>query len=140
VTGSTATVHEKRIPIRWRDMDALAHVNNAVYLNYLEEVRDEWLIRILGPGADPFNFVIARVAIDFRRQLRKDDGVVVATCTLAGVGRSSIQTREVLRTPADAVVAEASSVLVSWNRQTDATRPLAAAERAALERDLAPKA
>src|SRR3982751_3811505 len=36
-------MHEKRIEIRWRDVDAYGHVNNAVYLTYLEEVRDEWL-------------------------------------------------------------------------------------------------
>ena len=32
--------HEIRIKIRWRDMDAYGHVNNAVYLTYLEECRD----------------------------------------------------------------------------------------------------
>ena len=35
--GASA-MHEKRIEIRWRDMDAFRHVNNAVYLTYLEEV------------------------------------------------------------------------------------------------------
>jgi acyl-CoA thioester hydrolase len=30
-------VHEKRIEIRWRDLDAAGHVNNAVFLTYLEE-------------------------------------------------------------------------------------------------------
>ena len=34
---------EKRIEIRWRDVDAYQHVNNAVYATYLEECRDEWL-------------------------------------------------------------------------------------------------
>ena len=36
-------VHEKRLEIRWSDLDAFGHVNNAVYLAYLEECRDEWL-------------------------------------------------------------------------------------------------
>jgi len=40
-------VHEKRIEVRWRDVDNYGHVNNAVYLTYLEEVRDEWLARTL---------------------------------------------------------------------------------------------
>ena len=34
-------MHEKQIEIRWRDMDAFKHVNNAVYATYLEECRDE---------------------------------------------------------------------------------------------------
>ena len=41
-------MHEKRIEIRWRDLDAYRHVNNAVYSTYLEECRDEWLERALG--------------------------------------------------------------------------------------------
>ena len=39
--------HEKRIEIRWRDLDALGHVNNAVYATYLEECCDEWAARAL---------------------------------------------------------------------------------------------
>ena len=38
-----ATVHEERIAIRWRDVDNYGHVNNAVYLTYLEEARDAWV-------------------------------------------------------------------------------------------------
>jgi acyl-CoA thioesterase FadM len=33
--------HEKRVEIRWSDVDAYMHVNNAVYATYLEECRDE---------------------------------------------------------------------------------------------------
>ncbi len=40
--------HEKRIEIRWRDVDAYQHVNNAVYATYLEECRDEWVEQALG--------------------------------------------------------------------------------------------
>ena len=29
--------------VRWRDLDSFGHVNNAVYLNYLEEARSEFL-------------------------------------------------------------------------------------------------
>mgnify|MGYP000461611978 CR=1 FL=1 len=36
-------VHEKRIEIRWRDQDAYQHVNQAVYLTYLEETLDDWI-------------------------------------------------------------------------------------------------
>ena len=51
-------------------MDAFGHVNNAVYATYLEECRDEWLDAALGGDGDRWDFVIARVAIDFRRELR----------------------------------------------------------------------
>jgi acyl-CoA thioester hydrolase len=64
--------HEKLIEIRWSDVDAYLHVNNAVYATYLEEGRDAWLEAVLGNSGDPWDFVLARVAIDFRRELRLD--------------------------------------------------------------------
>ena len=36
-------VHESIIPVRWGDMDALGHVNNAVYFRYIEQARVNWL-------------------------------------------------------------------------------------------------
>ena len=66
-------VHEKQIEIRWRDLDAYQHVNNAVYSTYLEECRDEWAEVVLGADGDLWDFVLARVAIDFRRELRLED-------------------------------------------------------------------
>jgi acyl-CoA thioesterase FadM len=35
-------VHAKRIDLRWRDLDAYGHVNQAVYLTFAEEVLDHW--------------------------------------------------------------------------------------------------
>ena len=79
-------MHEKRIEIRWRDVDAYRHVNNAVYATYLEECRDEWVERVLGDVGDPWDYVLARVAIDFRRELTQDDDTVVVRCR-AGADR-----------------------------------------------------
>jgi acyl-CoA thioester hydrolase len=74
-------VHEVRLPLRWRDMDAYGHVNNAVYLNFLEEARDAWVEEVLGPVAeDVWHFVLARVAIDFRSELKQADGEIVRSC------------------------------------------------------------
>ena len=73
---------ERRIPIRYRDTDALGHVNNAVYLTYLEELLLGWLGPVLGD-----DFVSARVELDFRSELRYDDGEVTARASLEAVGR-----------------------------------------------------
>lgn len=127
-------VHEKRIPIRWRDMDAYGHVNNAVFLNYLEEARDEMVRRLFGRGEEEFDYVVARVAIDFRLPLRQDDGEVVARCRVGRVGRSSLRTREEIVTGDGRLAAEAEAVLVAHDRRTGRSRPLTAGERAILER------
>jgi acyl-CoA thioester hydrolase len=126
-------VHEKRIEIRWRDLDAYNHVNNAVYLTYLEEARDEWLELSLGEEGSAWGYVLARVAIDFRRELRQEDDEVVASCTLERLGTSSVTTREELRTSGGELAAEAEAVLVALDRDSGETRPLTDAERAALE-------
>ena len=35
-------LHSMRFPLRWGEMDALGHVNNAQYLRYFEESRIVW--------------------------------------------------------------------------------------------------
>ena len=129
-------MHEKQIEIRWRDQDAYGHVNNAVYLTYLEEVRDEWLERTLGDSGDSWGYVTARVAIDFRRELTQDDDAVVARLWLTRIGTSSVTTREEIVTVGGELAAEAEAVLVARDSDTGRSRPLSDAERAALEREL----
>ena len=128
-----SAVHEKTIEIRWRDMDAIGHVNNAVYLNYLEETRDEWVDLALAGTGSAGDFVIARVAIDFRRELRQSDDSVVVSCKLVRVGRSSIVTQETIRTLSGELAAEAEAVLVARDESTGRSRPLTEDERAKLE-------
>ena len=129
-------MHEKQIEIRWRDQDAYGHVNNAVYLTYLEEVRDEWLERALGETGDAWDYVTARVAIDFRRELTQDDDTVMARVSLTRIGTSSLTTREEIHTAGGELAAQAEAVLVARDRETGRSRPLDDPERAALEREL----
>jgi acyl-CoA thioester hydrolase len=125
-------IHEKRIEIRWRDIDHFGHVNNAVYLTYLEEARDEWVDNAVGESGG-WDFVLARVAIDYRRELTQADDVVIARCALEGLGRSSVRTREELVTLSGELSAEAEAVLVARDRETGRSRPLTPEERTAFE-------
>ena len=125
--------HEKRVEIRWRDVDALGHVNNAVYATYLEECRDEWSVRVLGDVADLWAFVLARVAIDFRQELLQEDDAAVVSATLVRVGGRSFTMREEIRKLDGTLAAEAESVIVARDRESGASRPFTDAERAALE-------
>jgi acyl-CoA thioester hydrolase len=128
---------ERTIPIRWRDMDAYGHVNNAVYLTYLEEVRDAWVQEVLGKVTDTWHFVLARVAIDFEEELTQDDEQVVVRCALASFGRSSVRTREEVVRRDGSVSAVAESVIVPRDPETLRSRPLTRDEREALEREAA---
>jgi acyl-CoA thioester hydrolase len=128
---------ERRIPIRWSDLDAYGHVNNAVYLNYLEEARDAWVEETLGRAGDTWDFVLARVAIDFRQELTQDDREVVVRCRLGSVGRSSVRTVEEIVKLDGTVSAVAESVIVPRDPATGRSRPLSDEERVALEARLA---
>jgi acyl-CoA thioester hydrolase len=124
-------MHEKRIEIRWRDMDAFGHVNNAVFLTYLEECRDELMALSLAGVGEVNDFVLARVAIDYRRPLTQGDDAVVVRCSLEGLGTSSIRTSEEIATVAGDVAAVAQSVMVPLAAEGEGARPLTEAERAA---------
>jgi acyl-CoA thioester hydrolase len=126
-------VIEVPIHIRWRDVDSYGHVNNAVYLTYLEEARDRWAETTL-PGT---NFVIVRVAIDYRQELSLEDEDVVVTCRGTGYGTSSIRTAERVLAKEGWVAAEAASVIVAHDVQAREARPLSQEERARLDEAIA---
>jgi acyl-CoA thioester hydrolase len=130
--------HEKRIEVRWRDLDAYRHVNNAVYATYLEEGRDEWMVRALGDAGDPWDYVLARVAIDFRRELTQDDDAVLVRIRLTRIGTSSLTLHEEIVTLDGSLSAEAEAVLVARDRENGRSRPLTDLERAALAAVLEP--
>ena len=116
-----------KIPIRWRDIDALGHVNNAVYLTYLEELLTAYLSPVLGD-----DWVTARTELDFRREIRLADREVTAEATVERIGTSSVTTRVVLSLPDGEAALEGRVVLVAWDPAKRQSRPLTAAERSAL--------
>ena len=125
--------HEKRIEIRWRDLDALGHVNNAVYATYLEECRDEWAVRVLG-AEDPWEWVMARVAIDFREEVTQADEAVLISVGLVRIGTSSLTLHEEVRKLDGTLAAEAEAVIVARDPASGRSRALTEAERDAFER------
>jgi len=129
-----SAVHEKRIEIRWRDLDAYQHVNQAVYLTYLEETLDDWLRVVLGLGEDEvWHYVAAHVSIDYRNELRLEDRQAIGSVRLERVGTKSVTARAELRAPDGRVAAEADLVIVSRDPETGASQPLTEEERAAFE-------
>ena len=123
---------EVRIPIRWRDVDAYGHVNNAVFLNYLEEARDRLVESLFGGRA--WDFVIARVAIDYRSELSQKDREVVVGCRVTGFGTSSVRTAERVLATDGRLSAESESVIVARDPDTGRSRPLTHEEKAILQR------
>lgn len=127
-------MYEQTVHIRWRDVDNYGHVNNAVYLTYLEECRDRWAKQTLGPD---FDFVIVRIAIDYRRELSLEDDEVKVACWGTGRGNSSIRTAESIVAKAGWEAAESGSVIVAHDADGRRARPFTAQEAALLDEVIA---
>jgi acyl-CoA thioester hydrolase len=126
-------VYEKRIEIRWGDMDGFLHVNNAVYLTYLEEARDEFFTHLL--GHDRVGFMVARhISIDFESGLTQDDDEAVVRLRVARLGTSSVTTSETIEAGADGrLAARAETVMVHCDGRRAASQPFPEEARALLE-------
>lgn len=121
-------VFQHQVSVRWRDTDALGHVNNAVYLTYLEEARDAFYLRALG---DPI-YVVVRLEIDFRAEVRHADRTVRAEIAMERLGTTSLTTRETLRRMDGEVAAEARVITVRWDQNVHAAVPFSDEQRARL--------
>jgi len=67
---------ETPIQVRWRDIDAKNHVNNATIVTYLETARTELWRQRFGGGLD-IPFVVANLEVRYRRQLTIDDEIQI---------------------------------------------------------------
>jgi acyl-CoA thioester hydrolase len=76
--------------------------------------------------------VLARVELDYRREVRIDAGHLVAETRVADVGRSKIELEHRLLLPDETVAAEARAILVAWDGEQRSSRPLTDSERARL--------
>lgn len=85
-------VFESRMTIRWGDMDALGHVNNAVYFRYFESLRVDWLAvsgrPLKSEGMGP---VVVNSFCNFLRQVAYP-GALLGRLYVGQQGRSSMET------------------------------------------------
>lgn len=122
------------VPVRWVDLDFLGHVNNAVFLNYLEEARDRLLEGCLGEAFA--NVVIARIEIDYRHEIAKGVTRVQVSAAVESIGTSSITTVEQIRLPEGTLCSQSRTVNVVRAVDGSGGRALSDVERAALEAHL----
>ena len=121
------------IPLRWRDMDMLGHLNQSVYHELLEEARGALLVSLAeGRGQVHHTYVLARVELDYRAEVRKDHGSVDVVVRVGRVGSKSVTLEHDVLRADGTLAASGRSVLVGWDAQQRTARELDADERAAL--------
>jgi acyl-CoA thioester hydrolase len=121
------------IDARWRDLDALGHVNNAVYLSYFEHARMGYIRALLGdvpmmdnrtPLPKDFQVILADVRVSFRSPALLSDALTVSIW-VAKVGRKSfVFDYRMDDEKSGRLVAEASSTLVWYDYAAGETRPV----------------
>ena len=103
--------YEVEIPVRYRDLDPLGHVNNAVYATYLEQARTSYIDDVIGTAPEELGLVVANLELDFDRSITFREQVTVALRT-TGIGTSSVSMDYEVRSD-DGVAATANSVIVT---------------------------
>jgi acyl-CoA thioester hydrolase len=107
-------VHESIIPIRWGDMDALGHVNNAVYFRYIEQARINWLDSYqLNIQRDGQGVVVVNAFCNFMKQVTYPADLIVKTY-IANPTRVGVDTFNLmsLTTDPDTVYAAGGATMV----------------------------
>lgn len=112
------------VPVRYRDLDTLNHVNNAVYASYMEEARAAYAEEVLGLSFEEYNFVLANLEITFGRPVTMDDDLTVAV-EVTEVGETSATMTYDVRAD-DGSVATGETTLVFVDRETKRPAPIPA--------------
>ncbi|MDT0395922.1 MULTISPECIES: thioesterase family protein [Streptomyces] len=122
--------HIYRCPLRWADMDAYGHVNNVVFLRYLEEARIDFLFR---PEKDfQQGSVVARHEIDYKRQLVHRHHPVDIELWVTGIRAASFTLTYEVK-DGDVVYVRASTVIVPFDFEAQRPRRITAEEREFLQ-------
>jgi len=129
----TAFGHPVRV--RWRDTDALGHVNHAVFLTYLEEGRDAFFTQVL--ESEPA-YVVVRIELDLRAEIGLTQRNLTVRVEVERIGTTSVTTRELILAPSGEVAAQARVVSVRWDPQQRKPVPFSDEQRTQLAGHLAP--
>lgn len=139
------TAHLTEVPLRWADLDAYQHVNNVVFLRYLQEARVDMLfVHAAAQGAEELaeGMVVARHEIEYVAPLHLLPRPVTVRTWVREVRVSSFTLGYEVCDEAPGgtgtVYVRASSVLVPYDLQAARPRRVRDAERAVLERYLDP--
>lgn len=124
---------ETTVPVRYRDLDPMGHVNNAVYATYFEEVRTAFFREEVGIDLADSRAALASLSIEFRAPI-EGTGAVRAVLDVTDVGTTSLTFGYELHYEGD-LVAEGETVQVAIGE--DGPEPLPDAVRAAAERHAA---
>ena len=110
--------------VSFRDLDVFGHVNNAVYLTYLENARIGYLRDVLGiESVEDLLVIVAKVNIDFRTRASLAETLEVGA-RVSRIGTKSFDLDHEIRGPDGRLVTAATTTLVTFDYRGDTTMPV----------------
>jgi len=110
------------VDVRFRDLDTMGHVNNAVYATYFEHARAAYFEEVLDVPLRETESVLASLEIDFRRPVEIDDDVMVAL-RVPELGETSLPMEYEVRA-GETIAATGETVQVAVDSETKSSRPI----------------
>jgi len=125
--------YRHRLSVRFRDCDAMGHVNHAVYFTYLEQCRLTYWRELTGTPSPHTRVIIARAECDYRAPAHFGDELEVRV-NIEAIGRSSFTlVYEIVMVGGGQLIAGGKTVMVSYDYAAGRSVPLPAETRALLE-------
>lgn len=125
------------IQMRFRDIDGMGHVNNAVYLSYCELARTQFYLKHnFKRSLHEIDFILAHVDIDYVSVAEWGDQVQVAVWPSKVGNTSFILSYEITEKKTGRLIAKSTSVLVSYDYAKKRSKPIPPAFRKVLEQNL----
>lgn len=110
--------------VTFRDLDIFGHVNNAVYLTYVENARIGYLREVLGiESLEDLLVIVAKVHIDFRSRATLGETLDVGS-RVSRIGTKSFDMDHEIHGPDGRLVARAETTLVTFDYRGDSTMPV----------------
>jgi acyl-CoA thioester hydrolase len=129
-----AYAYRHRLAVRFRDCDAMGHVNHAVYFTYLEQCRLTFWREITGGPSPHTRVIVARAECDYRAPAHFGDELDVGL-RVAEIGRTSFTLAyDVTEAQSGRTIANGRTVMVSYDYAAARPVELPAPTRALLER------
>jgi len=130
----SGSVYRHRLAVRFRDCDAMGHVNHAVYFTYFEQCRLTFWREITGTPSPHTRVIVARAECDYRAPARFGDELEIALA-VGSIGRSSFTlTFEITHVKSGQPIASGRTVMVSYGYDASRSVPLPDDTRHLLER------
>lgn len=128
--------HTQRFRVAYHDVDALQHLNHAAYFVYMETLRCEYYLGLLG-STDPreIDIILAEAACQYLAPVPFGTELTGEVAPLRPLGTSSFTLAYRFRTPEGELTAQGRTVQVCYDYSAGHKRPIPPGRRARLEHD-----